>query len=387
MTVSRRDFLKKTAIIGGAAGLGLPSLAQAMGPDGVMRGAYLPEVGQQKPLRILFLGGTGFTGPHQVQYALDRGHKVTLFNRGKSREGIFPDVPRILGDRNQPNAFKDIGTGEWDVVIDIPTSNPKWVRDAGNALKDRTPHYMFVSTISVFNDNSTPNDENGKLFPPADIDAEYNPQNYGANKRASELEAERLFKNVTVVRPGLIVGPGDNTDRFSYWPVRIERGGEVLSPGTPDDPTQYIDARDLAQWIVRLAENKVYGTFNATGPKTPTNMGELLYGIRGVTTKETTFTWVPAEFLREHQVRPWSDMPVWVPPVGASAAFMRVNVSKAFANGLTTRPLADTVQDTLEWYHKQPAERQAQLRSGIAPEKEEAVLAAWKRAQAAKGTK
>ena len=378
MTVSRRDFLKKTAIIGGAAGLGLPAIANAMGPDGVMRGAYLPEVGQQqKPLRILFLGGTGFTGPHQVQYALDRGHKVTLFNRGRNTT-IFPNVPRIQGDRNTPDAFRNIGTGEWDVVIDIPTADPKWVRDAGLALKDRTPHYIFVSTISVFNDNSEPNDENGKLFEPVDVNATFNPQNYGANKRASELEAAKHFRNVTVVRPGLIVGPGDNSDRFTYWPPRIEKGGEIMAPGTPDDPTQYIDARDLSQWIVRLAENKVYGTFNATGPKTPTNMGELLYGIRAVTKNEARFIWVPADFLREHQVRPWTDMPVWVPPVGPQKAFMAVNVSKAFANGLTTRPLADTARDTLDWYHKQPPKTQAQLRAGIAPEKEQAVLAAWK---------
>jgi 2'-hydroxyisoflavone reductase len=343
-----------------------------------MRGAYLPEVGsQQKSLRILFLGGTGFTGPHQVQYALDRGHKVTLFNRGRNTT-IFPNVPRIQGDRTTPDAFKNIGKGEWDVVIDIPTADPKWVRDAGIALKDRTSHYIFVSTISVFNDNSEQNDENGKLFEPVDINAPYNPQNYGANKRASELEASKHFKNVTVVRPGLIVGPGDNTDRFSYWPVRIEKGGEIMAPGTPDDPTQYIDARDLAHWIVRLAENKVYGTFNATGPKTPTNMGELLYGIRGVTKNEAKFIWVPADFLREHQVRQWSEMPVWVPPFGPSKYFMAVNVQKAFANGLTTRPLADTAIDTLDWYHKQTPQRQAELRSGIAPDKEKTVLAAWK---------
>lgn len=383
MTVSRRDFLKTTAIIGGAAGLGLPSLANAMGPDGVMRGAYRPEVGQQKPLRILFLGGTGFTGPHQVQYALDRGHQVTLLNRGRSQPGLFPTVPRIEGDRNTPEAFSKIGNGEWDAVIEIFASNPKWVRDAGIALKDRTPHYLFVSTISVFNDNTEPNDENGKLWEPSDVDAPYNAQAYGANKRAAELEAAKHFKNVTVVRPGLIVGPGDNSDRFTYWPPRIEKGGDILAPGNPNDPVQYIDARDLAQWIVRLAENKVYGTFNATGPKTPTNIAEMLYGIRAVTNKEAKFVWVDADFLRQHQVRGWSDMPVWVNPVGGSAAFARVNVSKAFANGLTTRPLADTAKDTLDWYHKQPPKTQEQLRAGIAPEKEQAVLAAWK---AAKGT-
>jgi 2'-hydroxyisoflavone reductase len=302
---------------------------------------------------------------------------VTLFNRGRNTT-IFPNVPRIVGDRNTPEAFKDIGKGEWDVVIDIPTANPKWVRDAGVALKDRTPHYMFVSTISVFNDVSKPVDENGPLFPPSDINATFNPQAYGANKVASEQEAARQFKNVTIVRPGLIVGPGDNSDRFTYWPPRIEKGGDILAPGKPSDPVQYIDARDLAQWIIRLAENKVYGTFNATGPKSPTNIAEMLYGIRAVTKNEARFIWVDADFLREHQVRQWSDMPVWINPVGPQAAFAAVNVSKAFANGLTVRPLADTAKDTLDWYHKQPPKTQEQLRAGIAPEKEQAVLAAWK---------
>ncbi len=385
MTVSRRDFLRRSAIIGGAAGLGIPAIANAIGKDGILVGSerYRPEVGAQKPLRILFLGGTGFTGPHQVQYALDRGHNVTLFNRGNNKT-LFPDVPRIEGNRNQPDAFKNIGNGEWDVVIDIPTSNPKWVRDAAAALKDRAPHYMFVSTISVFNDNSEPNDENGKLFAPVDIDAPYDAQAYGANKRACEIEAERTFKNVTIVRPGLIVGPGDNSDRFTYWPGRIDRGGDILAPGDPSDPVQYIDARDLSQWIVRLAEGKVYGTFNATGPRTPTNIGELLYGIRSITSKEARFIWVNADFLREHRVRGWTDLPLWVNPVGTQKAFMAVNVSKAFANGLVTRPLADTAKDTLDWYHKQPPRTQDQLRAGLDPIKEKAVLEAWK---AAKGIK
>jgi 2'-hydroxyisoflavone reductase len=385
MTVSRRDFLRTTAILGGAAGLGLPALANAMGPDGVARGAYLPEIGAQpKSLRILFLGGTGFTGPHQVEYALSRGHKVTIFNRGRSQPGLFPGVPRIEGDRNTPGAFAKLGKGEWDVIIDPPVTNPKWVRDAGVALKARAPHYIMLSTISVFSDYSQPVDENGPLHPPADIDAEYDAQAYGSNKVASEHEAARQFRNVTIVRPGLIVGPGDNSDRFSYWPQRIEKGGEIMAPGNPNDPVQYIDARDLAQWVVRLAENKVYGTFNATGPKTPTNIAEMLYGIRAVTSTEARFIWVDADFLREKQVRGWTEMPVWAEPRGGMAAFARVKVDKAFANGLTVRPLADTAKDTLDWYHTQPAERQSQLRAGIAPEKEKAVLAAWKEAKGIK---
>ena len=265
-----------------------------------------------------------------------------------------------------------------DVVIDNPTSNPKWVRDAGRALRGRTKHYIFVSTISVFSDNSAPIDENGPLHQPADIDAPYNAQIYGQNKVRSEIEARTQFgSNVTIVRPGLIVGPGDLSDRFSYWPARIERGGEVLAPGTPNDPVQYVDARDLSEWIVRLAEQKVFGTFNATGPKTPTTMAEMLHGIKAVTTSGAQFTWVPAEFLGANNVRAWSDMPVWVPPTGRTAGFARVICRKAYDAGLTFRPLADTAAATLTWYRSRPAAEQEKARAGLAPDREVAVLAAW----------
>lgn len=382
MTLDRRNFLKTSALLGGALGLGIPSLSQALTADGVSESALVPTAAPA-PLRILILGGTGFIGPNQVQYALDRGHKVTLFNRGKTNSTLFPKVPRLIGDRNLPDGHKALEKGEWDVVIDNPTSNPKWVRDAGQALKGRTKHYIFVSTISVFADNSKPQDENGQLNAPSDVDAPYNGaiQFYGANKVASELEAKKQFgNNVTIVRPGLIVGPGDLTDRFSYWPVRIEKGGEVLAP-MPDDPVQYVDARDLGEWIVRLAENKTFGTFNATGPSTPTNIGEMLYGIKSVMTSNAQFVWVPHEFLTENQVRGWSELPVWVPPAGRTAGFSRVDCSKAYAAGLTFRPLADTALDTLKWYHTRPAAEQEKLRAGIAPDKEKAVIAAWKAKQ------
>jgi 2'-hydroxyisoflavone reductase len=377
MTLDRRSFLKTSAVIGGAFGLGIPSLAHGLTADGVDESALVPHT-VPAPLRILILGGTGFIGPNQVQYALDRGHKVTLFNRGKTNSTLFPNVPRLVGDRNLPDGHKALTKGQWDVVIDNPTSDPKWVRDAGQALKGRAKHYIFVSTISVFSDNSKPVDENGPLNPPSDINKPYDRAAYGSNKVASEMEATKQFgKNVTIVRPGLIVGAGDLSDRFSYWPVRIEKGGEVLAP-MPEDPVQYVDAKDLGEWIVRLAENKTYGTFNATGPSTPTNIGEMLYGIKSVMTTDAKFVWVPHEFLTANKVRGWTELPVWVPPAGGTAGFSRVDCSKAYKAGLTFRPLADTAKDTLDWYHKQPAERQAQLRAGIAPEKEKAVIAAWK---------
>ncbi len=380
MTVDRRDFIKSAALLGGAMSIGLPSLSQAFTADGVRPLAYRPETGkaQPKPLRILILGGTGFIGPYQVQYALDRKHTVTLFNRGKTNSTLFPKVPRLVGDRNLPDGHDALKKGTWDVVIDNPTANPKWVRGAGEALKGRVGHYMFISTISVFSDNSMPVDENGPLNTPSDMDAPFNAQAYGSNKVRCENEAKNQFgENVTVVRPGLIVGPGDLSDRFSYWPVRIDKGGEILAPGTPNDPVQYVDAQDLSQWIIRLAESRTMGIFNATGPKTPTTIAEMLYGIKAVTTSNATFTWVPAEFLAQKQVRAWSDMPVWVPPSGRTAGFARVNCNKAYNAGLTFRPLADTAKDTLTWYHGRPAAEQEKARAGLAPDKEKTVLAEW----------
>ena len=373
MSVSRRTFLTSSATIGGAMSFGLPSMLRALETQ---RAASTPRT--SAPLRILILGGTGFIGPYQVQYALDRGHAVTLFNRGVTNATLFPNVPRLIGDRNLPDGHKALESGEWDVVIDNPTANPKWVRDAGKALRGRTKHYLFVSTISVFADVSSPIDESGPLLPAVDIEAAYDPSLYGRNKVRSEIEARTQFgDSVTIIRPGLIVGPGDLSDRFSYWPVRIDRGGEVLAPGAPTDPVQYIDARDLGEWIVRLAESKTRGTFNATGPKAPTSIAEMLYGIKAVTTSDARFTWIPADFLGANQVRAWSDMPVWVPPAGTTAGFARIICEKASAAGLTFRPLADTAAATLQWYRARPAAEQEKARAGLPPDREAAVLAAW----------
>lgn len=384
MTLDRRTFLKQSAVLGGALGLGLPAVAQAFTADGVRPLAYRPETGsaQPKPLRILILGGTGFIGPQQVEYALARKHAVTLFNRGQTNAGIFPSVPRILGDRNVANGHDGLRSGTWDVVIDNPTRNPAWVRGAGEALKGRVGQYIFVSTISVFSDYSKPGmDENGPLNAPADpsVWASNDGKDYGPNKVRCEMEAKTQFgeDKLTIVRPGLIVGPGDLSDRFSYWPVRIDKGGEILAPGTPNDPAQYIDVHDLSEWIVRTGENHTLGTFNATGPKGPTTMAEMLYGIKSVTTSDARFTWVPADFLAEQQVRAWSDMPVWQPAFGRTAGFMAVNCQKAYAAGLTFRPLAETAKSTLDWYKTRPAAEQEKARAGIAPDKEKAVLAAW----------
>lgn len=336
-----------------------------------------------KPLRILILGGTGFTGPFQVKYALSRGHKITVFNRGKTHSGKLPEgVEQLIGDRNgQLEALKG---KQWDVAIDNPTTLPAWVRDAAQILKGKVERYVFISTISVYADTSKGVDETAPL-------AKYDGpvpfketleamkasgyKTYGPLKALSEQETQKWFPGKSlIIRPGLIVGPGDETDRFTYWPVRIDCGGEVLAPGTPDDPVQFIDARDLAEWTIRMAENRETGIYNGTGPAKPLGMGEMLDGIKDALKSSARFTWVPAEFLQQQKVEAWSDMPVWT---GEESGMARTNTSRALAKGLTFRPLAETARDTLAWFKSQKPERQANLRAGLTLEREAEVVAAW----------
>lgn len=386
MSTSRRDFIKISAAAGGVMSFGLVpdalSLAQQTGR------ADEPSAGKTtKPLRILILGGTGYTGPYQVRYALARGHKVTVFNRGKTHPGELPkEVEQLIGDRNgKLDALKG---RQWDVVIDVPTTLPVWVRDAAQVLKGNVDRYVFISTISVYADTSKPGmDETAPTHKYEGADAMKETQEslrasnfrlYGPLKALSEQEAEKWFPGKTlVIRPGLIVGPGDPTDRFTYWPVRIDRGGEILAPGNPTDPVQFIDARDLAEWIIRMAEQGETGTYNATGPRSRLTMAEMLYGIKAVTTSEARFTWVDASFLEAQKVRPWADMPVWVPPSGEGTGFAQISIKRALEKGLTFRPLAETARDTINWFKTLPAARQAKLGAGLAPQRETEVLAAW----------
>lgn len=381
MTTNRRTFLKLSAMAGGTAALGSLPGASAMF-DTAMKTKSV------KPLRILILGGTGFTGPFQVKYALSRGHKVTVFNRGRTHPGILPkEVEQLIGDRNgQLDALKG---RQWDVVIDVPTTLPVWVRDAAQILKGNVDRYVFVSTVSVYADNSKPGmDESGPLAQYEGADAmketlttlrASNMALYAPLKVLSEKEAQKWFPGKTlIVRPGLIVGPGDETDRFTYWPVRVARGGEVLAPGDPKkDTVQFIDARDLAEWIIRMAEQGTTGVFNAMGPNYKLTMGQMLDEIKAATKSDARFTWVDVDFLLAHNIHAWSDMPVWVAPRGEETGFTQISNKKAVVKGLTFRSIADTTQATLEWFRSQPAERQATLRSGISPEREKEVLAAW----------
>jgi 2'-hydroxyisoflavone reductase len=244
---------------------------------------------------------------------------------------------------------------------------------------------VYVSSTAAYKDftRSFP-DETHPTQEPAPIsgpDAAAAP--YGNKKvRCEQLVQEAFGAGATVVRAGLIVGPGDLTDRFTYWPVRIEKGGEILAPGTLDDPAQWIDVRDLTEWMVRLGESRTGGIFNAVGPRTTCGIGELLYGIKACFNNDARFTWVPTTFLTAQKVRSWGDMPVWSFAGASTVAFCTSVIEKALSAGLTFRPLATTVRDALTWYHARPAAEQEKLRAGIAPERERDVLAAWHAQQA-----
>ncbi|MEI2796710.1 NAD-dependent epimerase/dehydratase family protein [Pseudoxanthomonas sp. F11] len=373
---TRRDLFKLGALAAAAAAL--PSFATAAGEA-------KPVGKAARPLNILILGGTGFTGPFQVEYALKRGHKVTLFNRGKRPSPEWPAaVEQLHGDRNTGDLAALKGR-KWDVCIDNPTSLPFWVRDAGQVLKGNVGHYLFISTISVYADGSKPGiNENSPLAQYKGKDAMAETQQtlradienlYGPLKALSEAEAHKQFgKNVTIVRPGYIVGPRDETDRFTYWPHRVAQGGEILVPGDGHDPIQIIDGRDLGEWMIRLAEAGTTGTFNACGPDYPLSMDAMLYGCQAVTGGGMTLTHVSPAFLDEQQV----GLPIWVPSKdNPYAGYGAVSNERAIAAGLTFRPLATTVQDLLAWFRSLPAERQAKLGAGITREKEAELLKAW----------
>jgi len=381
MARSRRSFLTTSALAGGALALGGTRALAAGLTSGVQPAP--------RPLRILILGGTGFIGPHQVRYAVARGHKITLFNRGRTNPGLFKGLDGIeerIGDRAPvPGNYDALRTGEWDVVIDNPTTRPRWVREAAAALKGRVGQYVFISTISVYAANDTPGaDESAALATTATPDVQDTPEFmrfYGPLKALAEQEAQAAFPGrATIIRPGLIVGVGDPSDRFTYWPVRIARGGEVLAPPA-DDPVQLIDARDLGEWVIRCCEQRTVGVFNATGPASRFTVRRMLEDTRAAVGGTATFIHVPAAFLEAQQVNAWSDLPVWVPPAGETAGFTQRSIARALAAGLTFRPFADTVKETLAFYNGQPEARKAELRAGLAAERERAVLAAWKARQ------
>jgi 2'-hydroxyisoflavone reductase len=335
-----------------------------------------------KSLNILILGGTGFIGPHMVEYATARGHNVTLFNRGKTNSQLFPDVTKLVGDRddNKGDGLAALRDSEmhWDAVIDNSGYITRHVRDSATILKDKADRYLFISSISVFPDLSIigldEDDAVGTLDDP-EFD-QVTGESYGPLKAYCEQAVRDAFGDgATIVRPGLIVGPGDPTDRFSYWPVRLSKGGEVLAPGNPDDPVQFIDARDLAAWCVYLLENDTGGTFNACGPDHTVTIAELIYASKAASGVDATITWVPADFLLERDIQPWGHLPVWAPGGGDAAGINTASNARAVEAGLVFRAPAQTIADTLAWF---PGERENDnLRAGWPMEAEAEMLAEW----------
>jgi 2'-hydroxyisoflavone reductase len=315
---------------------------------------------------------------------VERGHEVTIFNRGRSDPGVFDGVEELVGDRDA-GTLDALRGRRWDAVIDNSASGsdaPRWVRESAALLRDAADQYLFISTRSVFRDlSAVPATVDAPLFTPETTPnwEEGRPYPYGLAKALAEAEARAAFGDrTTIVRPGLIVGPGDDTDRFTYWPVRIERGGEILAPGDPhEDRIQVIDVRDLCEWVVRLCEARTYGTFMGVGPENGRSISEFLYGIAAVTTTPLSWTWVPREFLAEHGFRPYQEMPVWRPPTARFEGFARFDLSREVAAGLTFRSLADTTEATLAFHHARDPERRAILRAGATAEREAEVLRAW----------
>jgi 2'-hydroxyisoflavone reductase len=337
-----------------------------------------------KPLRILILGGTRFIGLHMSALALARGHTLTFFNRGKTKTDRYPEVERIKGDRN--GEIDGLKGRDWDVVIDNSGYVPRHVKLSAELLAPRVKHYVFVSSISVYPDFSVPRDESSPVGKLADETIEkVDGETYGPLKALCEQAAERALPGrTTVIRPGLIVGPDDNTDRFTYWPARAARGGEFIAPGAPTDAFQIIDARDLAAFTLDAVENRHFGMYNLVSNVNGFKFGQLTDASIAAARKqvkpkdEPRAVYLPSEFLEEQKVAPWSEMPVWLPAKGEEAAFAGTSNRAALARGLKITPLENTVNDTLAWHLTRPAEEREKLKAGIAADKEAAVLATWK---------
>jgi 2'-hydroxyisoflavone reductase len=330
--------------------------------------------------RILILGGTGFLGPATVEAAKARGHELTLFNRGKTRPGLFPDIETLLGDRDPKigEGLNALRRRQWDAAIDNSGNVPRIVAASAQLLAPNVKQYIYISSISAYADNSIEGqDENAKLATTPDPTVEkITDQTYGPLKALSEKAAQEALPGRTaVVRPGYIVGPDDPSGRFTYWPVRVDRGGEVLAPGAPSDPIQIIDVRDLGAWLIALVEQGTIGVFNATGPRDRLAWGDLLEACRKTTTSATTLTWVPGEWIAKQGEEIF---PIWAPYFGETRGFHRWNITAAVKAGLKFRPYPQTVADTLRWYQGQAAGGRTRL-AGPAPAKEAELLAAWKR--------
>ena len=329
-------------------------------------------------MNILIIGGTVFLGRHIAEAALKAGHDVTLFNRGMHNPELFPEVEKLRGDRRKDVSILKDRT--WDAVIDTSAYFPKDVSALADVLKGNVGQYIFISSVSVYSDFSKPNDENSPLaqMPEGADETKITGETYGALKVLCEQEVLKAFKNeALIIRPGLIVGPNDPTGRFTYWPRRIAKGDDILAPGNPNAPVQFIDVRDLAEWTVRLVENRTMGIFNATGPKELLTMGEFLKECTDVLKSDANLVWVSEDFLLKNEVQPFTEMPLWIPTQEENMS--RTDISKAVGNGLTFLSLKTTVEDTLEW-DKTVTER-FPMDGSMTAEREQELLKAWEELQ------
>lgn len=364
MKSSRREFIKAGAIGAAIAATGAPLAAQAGEKDAK----------DARSLDILILGGTGFIGPHMVREALRRGHSVTLFNRGKSNNTLFPDLETIKGDRD--NGLDGLKGRKWDAVIDNSGYVPRHVQDSASLLAPNVGRYVYISTVSVYADFGVPNHEDSPLAAIEDESVEeVTGQTYGPLKAlceqraAAEIDAGAL----SVLRPTYICGPGDHTDRFSYWPIRTRKGGEMLWPGEPEDPVQIIDVRDLAVFTIDCIDQGIDGTYNMLNAGSY-NMGQLLDDSRAVTAADLDPVWVNEAFLEDKGLTSGGEFPIWA---GANG-YARVSSDRAVRAGMHNRPARETARDLLAWWDTLPAERTAKIRAGLSTEIEAEVLAAWK---------
>jgi 2'-hydroxyisoflavone reductase len=331
-------------------------------------------------MKLLILGGTVFLGRHLTDAALARGHAVTLFNRGQHNADLFPAVEKLRGDRD--GDLSALEGRRWDAAIDVHGRVPRIVRMSAELLAPAVDHYMFISTTTVYGDYSIRDmAEDAPLATIADPTVE-DPTgpNYGPLKVLSERAVEgALPGRALVIRPGLIVGPHDPTNRFTYWPHRVAEGGDVLAPDGPAHPARFIDARDLAAWAIRMIESGATGTYNARGPNETLTFGELLDTCKTITGSDARFVWVGEQFLLDAGVKPYTEIPLWIPSLPERAGFYSVNSGKAIAAGLTFRPVADTIRDTLAWDATQPSD--APRPSGLRPDWERELLTTWRAQQ------
>ncbi len=334
-------------------------------------------------MKLLLLGGPKFVGRHLIDAALARGHTLTLFNRGQTNPDLYPEVEKLRGNRD--GGLAALRGREWDAVIDTCGYLPRLVRAAAEFLREAAGHYTFISSVSAYANTAVPGiAENYALGVTPDPTVEQiTNETYGPLKVLCEQAVEEFFPGRALqVRAGLIVGPHDPTDRFTYWPRRVARGGEVLAPGRPDYRVQFVDVRDLAAWLVGLVEARSAGVFNATGPAQPLTMQALLQTCRAASASDARFTWVDGKFILASGVRPWMEMPLWLPDTDPDAAgFGAIDCWKAIAAGLTFRPLPETVRDTLAWEASRPSDHP--WRAGITKEREAELLKDWNRQSAA----